>query len=99
MRRWQDDAREGDMHRFTSQKPEQRAVQGSAHALATAPDSERDADLDGLPEPFMLTVRPAGGIAEGLASAPGNEEPVRAGHREAPEPLPRLVHGDRLRGQ
>ena len=77
----QDNAREGDVHRFTGQVFEQRMVQGSAHALAAARDGERDADLDGLPEPCMLPVGLAGGVAEDLASAPGNEEPVRAGLR------------------
>jgi hypothetical protein len=80
----QDNARKGDMHRFTRQASEQRVVQGSADALAAARDAERDADFDGLPEPFMLPVRLAGGIAEDVASAPGNEKPVRAGRREAP---------------
>jgi len=50
----QDYAREGDVHRLISQGCEERTVQGSAYALATARDVECDADFDGLPETFVL---------------------------------------------
>lgn len=47
----------------------------------------------------MFSVGLAGGVAEDLAPAPGDEEPVRAGRREALKPLPPLGDGDRLGGQ
>ena len=76
------------MYRFTGEAFEQRAVQSSADTLATAADVECDADLNGLPEAFVVPVRLAGGIAQYLVAVAGNKEPVRAGRGEPLEPVP-----------
>jgi hypothetical protein len=52
----QDDACEGNMYRFAGEAFEQRAIQGSANTLTTAADVECDADLNGLPETFVVPV-------------------------------------------
>src|SRR5215469_7496400 len=88
----QDDAGEGNVYRFAGEAFKQRAIQSSAYTLATAADVECDADLNGLPETFVVPVGLAGGIAQHLVAAAGNKEPVRAGGGEPLEPFPPLGH-------
>src|SRR5215469_12434936 len=95
----QDDACEGNMYRFAGEVFEQRAVQSSADTLATAADVECDADLNGLPEAFVVPVRLAGGIAQYLVAVAGNKEPVRAGRGEPLEPGPPFGHCGGLAGE
>src|SRR5215469_5284076 len=95
----QDDACEGNMYRFAGEAFEQPAIQGSAYALSTAAGVECDADLNRLPEPFVVPVGLAGGIAQYLIAAAGNKEPVRARRGEPLEPVPPLGHCDGLTGE
>src|SRR5215469_2527797 len=95
----QDDACQGNMYRFAGEAFEQRAVQRGAYALTAAADVECDADLNGLPETFVVPVGLAGGIAQRLVAPAGDKEPVRAGRGEPPEPAPPFGHCDGLAGE
>src|SRR5215469_8664070 len=95
----QDDACQGNMYRFAGEAFEQRAVQRGAYPLTAAADVECDADLNGLPETFVVPVGLAGGIAQYLVAAAGDKEPVRAGQGEPLEPVPPLGHCGGLAGE
>ena len=95
----QDYAGHNGVHRFASEAFEQRVVKRRAYALPATAGVERDADFDSLPEAFVVPVGLAGGVAENLVSAPCDEEPVRTGRREAPEPVTPLGNACGLGGK
>jgi hypothetical protein len=65
-------------HRARVDQPVQRQRHHARPAPWPQLATSSDANLDDLPEPLMLPVKPAGSIVEDPAPAPGNEEPVKA---------------------